>query len=105
MRCNKQSLLQVEMDGVYGISCRQTSVGADNAHEQTNPASGTSTEADKSAPTSVRMNSLKCIIAPSADYELSRNHRGMVNGRGTPVGPDVSRPAPILNFHERTGVL
>jgi hypothetical protein len=30
-----------------------------------------------------------------ADYDLSRNNRGMVNGRGTPVGPDSSRPPPI----------
>ena len=27
-----------------------------------------------------------------ADNELSRNNRGLVNGRGAPVGPDVSRP-------------
>ena len=37
------------------------------------------------------------LIRPSvgADNELSRNNRGLVNGRGTPVGPDLSRPAPI----------
>ena len=37
------------------------------------------------------------LIRPSvgADNDLSRNNRGLVNVCGTPVGPDVSRPAPI----------
>ena len=38
----------------------------------------------------------KLIKAPvGADYELYRNTRGRVNGRRTPVGPDLSRPPPI----------
>ena len=38
----------------------------------------------------------KLIRAPvGADNELYRKNRGRVNGRRTPVGPDLSRPAPI----------
>ncbi len=35
------------------------------------------------------------IERTEADNDLSRNNRGIMNGRGTPVGPDLSRPAPI----------
>ena len=50
---------------------------------------------DTSGPTAVRIISFIYIIATTTDYELERNNRGIMNGRGTPVGPDVSRPAPI----------
>jgi hypothetical protein len=35
------------------------------------------------------------FILHSADYVDERNNRGMVNGRGTPVGRDLSPPPPI----------